>query len=65
MKKPATKLLTGPGTVRANVAALMQPIKFAPRKKAIITLAKKHNISRADAQFKQSVAIARSQARKK
>lgn len=43
----------------------MSPAKSQPRKKAILTLAKKHNISAADAQFRQSVAIARTQARKK
>lgn len=65
MKNSATKLLTGPSTIRRNVAALMQPPQSAPRKKAIITLAKKHNISRADAQFRQSLAIAKTLARKK
>lgn len=58
-------LKKGVGTVRTNVATLMQPAQSPARKKAIITLAKKHNISRSDAQFRQSVAIAQSQARKK
>lgn len=57
-------LSKGPGTIRANVAQLMTPAKSKSRKKAILTLAKKHNISRGDAQFRQAVAIARSQARK-
>lgn len=61
MNSPLAK---GPGTIRANVARLMAPAKSQPRKKAILTLAKKHNISAADAQFKQSLAISRTLARK-
>lgn len=42
----------------------MQPVQSAARKKAVLTIAKKHGISRKDAQFKQALAIAQSQARK-
>ncbi len=58
-------LKKGPGTVRSNVAQLMNPPKSQARKKAILTLSHKHNITRDAAQFRQSVAIARAQARKK
>lgn len=61
----AVPLSKGPGTVRKNVAELMQPPQSAARKKAIITLSKKHNISRKDAQFRQALAISTAQARKK
>ena len=64
-KVPQQVLQTGPGTVRKNVTMLMQPVRSKTRKRAISTLAKKHNISLQDAQFRQSLAIARSQARKK
>lgn len=57
-------LATGPNSIRKNVLELMNPPRSASRKKAIVTLAKRHNISRKDAQFKQSIAIAKSQARK-
>jgi hypothetical protein len=53
------KLLKGTGNVRANVTTLMAPARSPSRKKAIITIAKKNNISRSDAQFKQAVAIAK------
>jgi hypothetical protein len=58
-------LLKGTGTVKKNVTELMKPARSASRKKAIITIAKKHNISRSDAQFRNSVAIAKSYASKK
>lgn len=57
-------LATGLGTVRQNVQRLMTPTKNRTRMKAIMTIAKRNNISRTDAQFKQSVAIARGLARK-
>lgn len=57
-------LAKGIGNIRKNVTTLMQPVKSAARKKAIVTLSKKHNISRPDAQFKQALAIARAQSRK-
>lgn len=58
-------LLSGQGTIRRNVKELMRPALSQARKRAISTIAKKHNISRSDAQFRQSLAIAKSQARKK
>lgn len=58
-------LLKGPGTIRANVAELMQGAKSPSRVKAINTIAKRRNISRKDATYTQAVAIAKSQARKK
>lgn len=57
-------LKKGPNTIRGNVRELMQPVQSAARKKAVLTIAKKHGISRKDAQFKQALAIAQSQARK-
>jgi hypothetical protein len=57
-------LVKGVGNIRQNVTTLMGPVKSASRKKAIMTLAKKHNISRSDAQFRQSVRIAQSVGRK-
>lgn len=66
MKKISTnKLAKGPGTVRQNVSVLMQPARSMARKKAILTIAKTRNVSRADAQFIQARRIAQSQARKK
>lgn len=59
------ELLTGPNTIRKNVQTLMQPAISPARKKAIVTLAKRRNISREDAQFTQARAIARTQSRKK
>lgn len=51
--------------IRAKVTDLMtSPVRSAARKKAILTIAKKHNISRKDAQFRQSIRIAQSQVRK-
>ena len=59
-------LFKGPNTIRKNMQELMSsPIQSASRKKAIATIAKKRNISRADARFIQAKAIAVSQARKK
>ena len=58
-------LSTGVGTVRSNVAQLMKPPRSQSRKKAILTLARKSNITRADAQFRQAIRIAQSQARKR
>lgn len=59
------QLLKGTGNIRKNVATLMQPPRSASRKKAILTIAKTHNISRKDAQFKQAVKIAQVHGRKK
>lgn len=58
------QLKKGLGTVRNNVSVLMQQPQTAPRKKAISTIAKKNNISRSDAQFRQAVAISKNLARK-
>lgn len=58
-------LLTGPNSVRSNVNTLMQPVLSPARKKAIMTLAKKHNISLQDAQYHQAIRISQAQARKK
>ena len=58
-------LSKGPGTIRKNVQELMNPPQSAARKKAILTIAKKHNIPRRDAQFRQAVKIAQVQARKR
>lgn len=58
-------LKKGPGSVRQNVNTLMAPAVSQARKKAIITLARKHNLSIEDAQFYQAQRIAQSQARKK
>lgn len=58
-------LLKGPGTVRKNVQELMTKVQSPARQKAILTIAKKNNISTKEAQFKQARAIAVSQARKK
>lgn len=58
-------LFKGPNTIRKNVQELMKPPQSAPRKKAILTIARTNNIPRAEAQFKQARAIAISQSRKK
>lgn len=62
---PAMPLKRGPGTVRSNVSELMQPAQSTARKRAIHTIAKRNNISLKDAQFKQAVAIAKTQSRKR
>jgi hypothetical protein len=59
------KLSTGVNSVRPNVTLLMQPPESASRHKAILTIAKKNNISYAEAQFRQATRIAQSQARKR
>jgi len=58
-------LSTGPNSIRKNVSELMNKPKSASRKKAIVTIAKKYNISRKEAQFRQAKAIALAQSRKK
>ena len=57
-------LQSGPGTIKSNVSELMSKVQSPARKKAIVTLAKKHNISLKEAQFRQAKAIAVSQSRK-
>lgn len=54
----------GTSSIRSNVQILMGPVKSRPRKKAINTIAKRHNISRPDAQFRQAQHIAAYYARK-
>lgn len=52
-------------TIRQTVTQLMQnPVRSQARKKGIITLSKRKNITRADAQFQQAIKIAQSQYRK-
>lgn len=58
-------LSKGPGTVRKNVSELMMPIQSQARRKAVITISKRNNIPTKAAQFKQAIAIAKSQARSK
>ena len=58
-------LLKGQGTIRQNVQELMSPVQSRSRKKAISTIAKKNNITRPEAQFRQALAISKSQSRKK
>lgn len=65
MNRATSSLQKGPGTIRANVAQLMAPAKSQSRKRAILTLAKKHNISAGDAQFRQAIRISQQYARKK
>lgn len=58
-------LQQGPGTIRQNVAELMKAPESAARKKAILTIARKHNIPYAEAQYRQAIQIAKKQARAK
>lgn len=58
-------LVKGPGSIRKNVIELMKGVESASRHKAILTIAKKYNISYEDAQFRQAQRIAQSQARKR
>lgn len=65
MQSGTTNLLKpGVNFIRDNVKILMGPPVSRPRKKAIITIAKKENISRPDAQFRQARHIAEYYARK-
>lgn len=57
-------LQTGPNSIRSNVSELMKSPQSAARRKAIITLARKHGISKEEAQMRQALAIAKHQARK-
>lgn len=54
----------GPGTIRKNVTELMGQVQSQSRKKAIDTIARKNNIPRKEAQFRQALAIAKTQASK-
>lgn len=58
-------LAKGAGSIRKNVKELMSGVESPARHKAILTIAKKNNISYEDAQYKQAIRIAQSQARKK
>ena len=64
MSPKSTQLKKGVGNIRQNVAFLMQPARSPARKKAIITISKKHNIPRNQAQFRQAIKIAQTQGRK-
>ncbi len=44
---------------------MSNPVRSQRRKKAIMTIARKNNISRKDAQFRQAVAISKKFARRK
>lgn len=57
-------LQTGPNSIRNNVSTLMKPVISPARKKAIQTIAKKHGMSFADAQFHQAKRIAQVNAKK-
>lgn len=57
-------LTSGPNSIRSNVKELMTTVQSSARKKAIRTIARKNNISIKEAQFRQAVAISRSQASK-
>lgn len=57
-------LLKGPNTIRANVSELMKGVNSQSRQKALTTIAKKNNISKKDAMFRQAIAISQKQARK-
>lgn len=60
---PLTK---GPNTIRKNMAELVgQPVMSPARHKALLTIAKKHNITYDQAKYKQALAISKFQARKK
>jgi hypothetical protein len=59
-----TPVKPGVSAFRKNVKSLMMPAQSPARKKAILTIARKNNIPRADAQFRQAVAISRTLARK-
>ena len=52
-------------SIRKNVTILVNEPVGKSRMRAIATIAKKHNISREEAKFKQAITIARSQYRKK
>lgn len=57
-------LKKGPGTIRSNVKELMGEVQSPARKKAISTIARKNNISREEAKFRQALKIAQVQAKK-
>lgn len=58
-------LQKGIGTIRNNVTTLMSnPVRSQARKKAILTIAKRRNISQKDAMFVNATAIAKNMANK-
>jgi esterase/lipase superfamily enzyme len=58
-------LKKGTGSMQANMTELMTNIDSASRRKAIMTIAKKNNISFEEAQYRQAQRISESQLRKK
>ncbi len=58
-------LKNGPGSYNSNVNLLMGKVESAGRHKAILTLAKKMNVSYEDAQAYQAKKIAESRLNKK
>ncbi len=58
-------LKNGPQNMRSNYNELMNNIESEGRRKAIATLAKKHNISLEEAQHRQALRIIQSKANKK
>jgi len=58
-------LKKGAGFIRQNVRELMKGVDTEKRHKAIVTLAQKHGITYEEAQYRQSLRIAESLARKK
>jgi vacuolar-type H+-ATPase subunit F/Vma7 len=58
-------LLKGAQNMRSNIKELMSGVESQSRHKAILTIAKKNNISYEEAQMKQAIRIAQAQARKK
>lgn len=62
---PPDTLKKGTGTVRDNMNKLMAlPVRSQARRKAILTISRRRNINRNDAKFVNSLAIAKSHARK-
>lgn len=53
-----------PKPITSRVTALMGTVRSPARKKAILTFAKNHNLTRSDAKFQQAIKIAQSQYRK-
>ena len=57
-------LIKGPNSIRVNVSELMKQPQSASRKKAISTIARKNNITRQEAQFRQALRISQTYAKK-
>ncbi len=58
-------LSKGPKSINKNINELMKGVESPARHKAIMTIAKKHNISYDDAMLRQAKRIAEFQANKK